>query len=594
MKKRSNMNFRKLLLLQLFLVFGANLFAQQGMIVKYMPAKYERVSIGQDVGMTKVNSSLYWVVTVINEETQVFQDKSLSTPSMSQVQFIDRFWVADETAEALLLIGSKSDNIPYENGVFNEDAKKIGWIKKEDLLLWEFPLINNNIALKVILKNDLTFGEQGDVYSVYKKKGSQYLLSESSLVTKMSNLFWVGAEDLFTLNYRTCYAPKDNIEEFEVYRSLSDFQNQSNSQSKELDLSYGLNDLFFLDSSQADSKTYTHCSQDGLKPAFLDFKVMDEGLALDYLEKLALGEFVNQILSSGSAKDLEAKIKRLMSKKKIQGGSLLDICSAYTGLNLSNEKAFSKDSINQIPYGTLSQLQKNLQVLLDDLNKPYSNYANGNGQSLYVLRQDLFPAKIMDAYMLSGENMTPPSSMKGALTELNSFDLFYFDCSDSNLSFDDKKSLQFYYSNRVFKLESDKKAHLLFYSDGLDAISGEGVAKMDEISSVLFAKTTTYYPVSSDDKRDLENMILNKIAKVKNDINLHFFLSTQLIKDINSKRPLLIQELPERLTTLMGGAKVNVNIKTLKPEDKSLLDQMILKGRLSKNTKINYKVDLLN
>lgn len=135
----------------LFFLFNGSFvaFSQNSITLLNLPLKYFTSPDGEILKKSqKEKSSQYWIVFSDRADNKVYESPDESKAAISTANFLDKFYVTDETDEYLELYkweeGIKLDNVKKRNELDPAKAHKVGWIKKENLLLWNRCLENKN------------------------------------------------------------------------------------------------------------------------------------------------------------------------------------------------------------------------------------------------------------------------------------------------------------------------------------------------------------------------------------------------------------------------------------------------------------------
>ena len=123
----------------------------------------------------KKRSSDYWRVFSDRDENVLYQDPGLNQAGSITASIGQKLYVLDENPNALKVLALKSD--PYTDGSYDHGSVLgEGWIAKENLLLWEKPLIseNSSFEMKAFLMN---LNDQ-DLLAEFARKGKDKDLVE--------------------------------------------------------------------------------------------------------------------------------------------------------------------------------------------------------------------------------------------------------------------------------------------------------------------------------------------------------------------------------------------------------------------------------
>ncbi|MCD4745507.1 MAG: hypothetical protein K8R58_04345 [Bacteroidales bacterium] len=185
------MKYIKQIIFILSIIYSLESFTQESS-KKVMFISNEFILPTDEVSIKNVNKNIE------NQIWEVYSDRvytrAYDSPEgyvKSTLEYLNRYYVIEESKKYLHLI--KDDHLLPE-GVLSDSAINIGWVKKEDLLLWKHCLISlqNNLNKKVFLTSDvyLSLTKEKiiesvqsnvfiiDLYYIYKEGKSRLLLGK--------------------------------------------------------------------------------------------------------------------------------------------------------------------------------------------------------------------------------------------------------------------------------------------------------------------------------------------------------------------------------------------------------------------------------
>ncbi|MFY0686039.1 MAG: hypothetical protein JXQ90_02685 [Cyclobacteriaceae bacterium] len=183
------------------------------------PFKYLHPTEKTNTSLDTRKSPYLWKVYVDREGVKVFNDKNLRNESDFEPEFMQEFIVANETEDALLLF--QDPNI--DSIAFSKDAEKIGWVPKNNLVLWDRFLWSPYLAKMLALASWESVSAQTStiqpnafrdsptnesryfIFNVVKfdDGGDDVLISLRTFLHYQPKLFcWVKREDLLIVNNR--------------------------------------------------------------------------------------------------------------------------------------------------------------------------------------------------------------------------------------------------------------------------------------------------------------------------------------------------------------------------------------------------------
>lgn len=167
-------SFRLLFIFLLLKIFS---FGQTPPTLMYTPNKYFESPDGDILQNSRIDgSSSFWVVSSDRSGNKAFNVPDNSTEPINTVGFMDKFYVTDENDDYLELYKFdefvRMDGAGKKNKLNPKKARRIGWIRKQNLLLWAR-----------CLENKVThFSEKA--ITVFNEKN----INKSSSLTKKDNV----------------------------------------------------------------------------------------------------------------------------------------------------------------------------------------------------------------------------------------------------------------------------------------------------------------------------------------------------------------------------------------------------------------------
>lgn len=234
-----------------FLLQVSSIMAQDVPTLMTMPTKYIESPDGDllSEGDKSKKSNQTWIVFSDRDDNKAYSNPSIATP-ISTVNFLDKFYVTGESGE-FLEVYKWADGIKMEGAgkrlqLNPKKAVRVGWIKKDYLLLWTRCLVNKenqfsekalavfnaeNLTVELRKDNSLKIFNSPDpeidkenkntvkmfnFLYVYKSKGKRVLIGKvyksNVYRTDRDILGWVDTIFLQRWADRVCLQPNDDLE----------------------------------------------------------------------------------------------------------------------------------------------------------------------------------------------------------------------------------------------------------------------------------------------------------------------------------------------------------------------------------------------
>ncbi|MCW3092363.1 MAG: hypothetical protein JWP81_3432 [Ferruginibacter sp.] len=164
------------LLLTVLLIQLAS-FGQTPPTLMYTPNKYFESPDGDILENSKLDKSTsFWIVSSDRSDNKAYDTPDNLGSAINTVEFMDKFYVTNETGDYLELYRydelARMEGAGKKNKLNPKKAKRVGWIQKENLLLWAR-----------CLENKIThFSEKA--ITVYNERN----INKSSSLTKKDNV----------------------------------------------------------------------------------------------------------------------------------------------------------------------------------------------------------------------------------------------------------------------------------------------------------------------------------------------------------------------------------------------------------------------
>ncbi len=492
------------------------------------------------------------------------------------------------------------ERLPYSETYFNENAVEVGWVDKSKLLLWDRLLMKEDLPLKVIIDSKSIYaidhrkptrilsGSNGlFVYNLYKQEENSLLVSAFHRITlTSSDLFWVHINTANILKSRNAYSPD--------WQKVLEGSTAKLYSSREAAVLNDTNGLLWSASeviphagfpvdieNPADGKVINYI-EEPFGPGYIDRNndLFLKTVLVDAIEITSLTDLLERILEARNKEEFRRLIGDFFYKENVtnlESKTIAELLKNITGIDFISARNVQRKMIQDISNRDFLSIQMEIQELYEKMAsiEYISNYEFFSGVGYYWLPEDLLALDLIGGLILSGLDpvITRSTFRKETYEEL---DIFYFDNSDvKSLGYKDAELKTIYRNlSGLIKKDQTKFGHILYYSDGVDPIIGEGENDMEQISSSI-RQSNTSRPAKFFDKIQLEKHVFERIESVSSSINFHFFVSNNFYQKAMEERKYILEETVQRITRYVGGERVKTTV---------FLYQFVTRGTAANNS----------
>jgi len=553
------------------------------------PFKYLRPTETTDFSMDPRKSPYVWRVYIDRKDVNVFADQELKNKSSVYPKFMDEFIVAGETNDALLLfLDEDIDSIR-----FSKNAQKIGWVKKENLILWDRFLWGSDLAKQIVLATweDISNSEStiepsqfleiptGNfnylIFNIVKFDVSKQnvLLSLRTFNPANPELFcWVDRSSIKLLDERSGYIPNRRLTGGNPRTRPSIYVN-----STAANISDPSNTAFQASEIKAEQAFLPASIKSGnlLKVTWSSNNIWQEGFMntsithnnektfvsaalLNRQEFSILKRSIEILSNSTTVQELVERWKGLLSSNSIQfyeGLGQLQLLEELTGVRFKIEVASNGSIIEDLLFMRteefnaykyeLEQCAMKLMLIENEMVAPY-NFAPFNYPH-YWLPLDILPVDILtrqynsfsDTFEETVEELWDYSKTP---VSYGSFDLFYIENSHnygSNFQLKDQVIRTFYRSAARIRPNDSDRSGFVFFSNVQKPFTGVGGEFVENVAGMM-REGVVSKPNQYNDKKLLRSKLYAKNIKSVEILRIHFFVGDKFYEEaINANRWLL-------------------------------------------------------
>lgn len=553
------------------------------------PFKYLRPTETTETSVDPRKSPYVWRVYIDRKDVNVFTDQDLKNTATIYPKFMDEFIVAGETNDALLLfLDEEIDSIR-----FSKNAQKIGWVKKENLILWDRFLWGSDLAKQLVLATweDIRNSESTIEPSQFLETPSgnfnylifnivkyditkqNVLLSLRTFNPASPELFcWVDRSSIKILDERSGYIPNRRLTGGNprtrpaVYinstaANISD-QNYTAFQASEIKAEQA-----FLPASNKSGNLLkvTWSSSNRWQEGFINTsithnneKAFVSAVLLNRQEFSTLKRTIEILSNSTTVQELVERWKGILSSNAIQfyeGLGQLQLLEELAGVRFKIEVASNGSMIedllfmrteefNTVKY-ELEQCALKLAQIENEMVAPY-NFAPFNYPH-YWLPLDVLPVDVLTRQYNSfsdsfEETVEELWEYTNTVSSYGSFDLFYVENSHNygtDFQLKDQFIRTFYRSAARIRPNEGDRSVFVFFSNVQKPFTGAGGEFVENVAGMM-REGVVAKPNQYNDKKLLRSKLYAKNIKSVEILRIHFFVGDKFYEEaINSNRWLL-------------------------------------------------------
>jgi hypothetical protein len=571
-------------------------YAQRSALTR--PFKYLRPTLETDDAFDTRKSPYLWTVFIDREGVQVYKDKNLRNVKEDQsVGFMDRFIVADENDNSLLLYTDPN----IDSTTFSNDALEIGWVPKNNLVLWERFLWGNqltrllavsawnkiNSRSATILPNQFLELPYDDaryyIFNVVKVDANtnEVLISLRTFNHRSKGLFsWVRMEDLMMIHDRNGYIPNREM--------ILDFgaKNPTVYESPRGAITKDLNEIaFYIDSLRADEgffdieqdastdiKHVRWVDEGDFQEGYIEYKRSDydqgnfkKGILVNRQEFSIMKKVVETLLESRTKEEYKAKWKYLFEDNNMsfyEEMGQYDLFEEITQMKFNYQPLSDGSTVDEIAFMSDQKFEAMKQeleyVLLDfiraesDSDYPY-NFAPFSyphyWMPLDILPLNLFEIEFNETLGAEVDAVVDDWQFESQEKSYETFDLFYIDNShDYNDSFDLKDQVikNFYRRAARIRGSDPMRGSMIYYSNVRNPAIGSGEKFTEDVAGMMRESVASRPNRRIDKKLIRSNLYAKNIVSVEN-LRIHFYLGDDFYNEAFQSNRWLLKELATEL-----------------------------------------------
>ncbi len=605
-----------------------------------IPFKYLHPEADTDETIDTRKSPYLWYVFIDRDGVPVYRDKNFRNVEDYQSYFMERFIVAEETEEALLLY--KDPNIDSTN--FSNDAQEVGWVDKKNLVLWdrflwgsEFTKLLAIGAWEKIDNQESTiqpnrFRVQPDddypyyIFNVVKidAETGDVLISLRTFNSRNPDLFcWVKRDYLHFMEGRDGIIPNrikiyaDGLEKPTVYRSIAGLQNEDINEIMVVVDSVRSEDGFLpvTDRVRQGINHVKWIDEGEWREGFLrlvpggddvDFK---HGIMLNRQEFSKIKRSIDILAESESVDDMINRWKRLFT---YYNATLYDNLDQYALFEELVQIKFYHDrgevgtAFKDLPYMSMDEFnilknafeEDKLKLIMVESDTDYPfNFAPFNFPH-YWIPLEFLPLEALSmkfsqipAFVDSPEEDDWNYNLRP--TQYETFDFFYIDNShDYESSFELKDQLikTFYRRSARIRESDPNRGSMVFLSNTQQPFIGSGESFTESVAGIMRQGVTSRPNRLIDKKLIRGSLYARNITNVET-LRMHFFVGNSFYTEAQRTNRWLLKELVNELHVEMNATKTEVILYSLvNIEDQSTFTTSI---NSILPPEINYRVSII-
>jgi len=618
---------RTILFIQfLILIITVNkisLFSQHGDYYLKLPESLEIPAEETDIYNYDQFTDIPWTVYTDRNNIPVYSDANLGT-QINTISFLERFYVWDNTEEALRLIYADGLNV-IDGYTFGEGAKELGWVEKDNLVLWRRVLSRDGVLLKAVLKDSLccktldfnkptrqiNIPENGImVYNVLKIQNNEVLLFVSDLMHKEltgDDVFWANLDQVSILYEQKAIVPawdKMNEEGGVFYAYLSEAEVLNNDTSR-APIKYNKtipSKGYILLMEKGNYYEAFDYSNGNLRKTYINKNdnYLYKALMIDNNKFIQLREFMRLLMYYPTAAELDTSLYKYFRNNgfteeviRDESATLLDLTASEFGITFHAQETDFVKRVKELDDYTFDYNYDKIQMFYDEklLSEGYlQNFKFKSGIIHYWMPEEVFLPEILSTLNLSEK---PPDDTI-TLKTFNKHEIFYLDNSTST---EDKtydqlqaeigkiyRALNTYRNNY-----DDSNGFSIFYSNGPNPVIGEYTEIFDDAIVGEMRNQKTVRPDKYHDKMVFESYLLGRIKNINNELSFHFMVSDAFYSGELKNRSMFFDEFVKRIRqmTYLNSKKVNVYLYAYNVESKNGLISKLDSFCRDKNSKDN-------
>lgn len=598
----------------IFILLSINVFGQKTALTR--PFKYLRPTLKTDLSLDDRKSPYLWTVFIDREGVSIYKDKNLkSTQDDQQVQFMDRFIVADETESSLLLF--TDPNVDSIN--FSPDATEIGWVNKNHVVLWERFLWGDQLTKLLALSTWNKIESAGSdiqpnsfiqlpnddsryyIFNVVKQdlESGDFLISLRTFNHRNPDLFcWVKAADLFFVHDRNGYIPNREF--------ILDFgaDNPTVYDTPKGAIQKDLNQIaYYIDTLRADEglfdvkgdvtepvKSVRWLDNGQFRNGFIIYDKRDfdqgkfkKGILVNRQEFSIMKKTVELLVSSRSKEEYKNYWKFLFEDNSMtfyEGYGQYQLFEELVQMKFNYPAKSDGATIDEIGFMSeqeFDDLKRELEISLlaliraeSDSDYPY-NFAPFSYPH-YWMPLDILPLSTFEKEYNAGnsganEAMLDQWTFDPNPKDYESFDLFYIDNShDYNKSFDIKDQVikNFYRLAARIRPDDPYRGSLIFYSNIRNPAIGSGEKFTEDVAGMM-RESVASRPNRRIDKKVLRDNLYSKNIQSIEKLRIHFYIGKNFYDEALQSNRWLIEELANELHYELNVDETTVILYLLDP-----------------------------
>ncbi|MFT4737380.1 MAG: hypothetical protein ACI92W_001492 [Paraglaciecola sp.] len=582
------------------------------------PFKYLKPTAETDASPDTRKSPFLWTVFIDREGTEVYKDKNLKNAKEEIiVAFMDRFIVADESDESMLLyVDPNIDSV-----TFSSQAEEIGWVDKKNLVLWDKFMWGDQLTRMLALSSwskvdnqsaDLKpnrFEERPSspsrffIFNVVKfdKESQNVLLSLRTFNNRNKDLFcWVPINNVMLVNDRNGYIPnREFILDFggnnpSIYNSVASLLTKDRNGIAHYIDSLRTDEGFFDQREDLieKAKKIKWIDNEEILDGFLQYEKKDndegkfkKGIIVNRQEFSIMKKAIETLSESRSKEDYKNRWKQLYEDNNMSFFESMGQYDLFEELvqfrfnydeqsdgSTVDEIAFMKDSDFDLLKQSLEESMLSLISAESDSDYPY-NFAPFSYPH-YWLPLEVLPLRAFEVeYNVMSEQGSSEQeevwNYENIVKDYETFDIFYIDNShDYNSSFDLKDQVirSFYRKAARIRETDPSKGSVIFYSNIRSPMIGAG-EKFTESVAGMMRESASGRPNRRVDKKLLRSSVYAKNINSVERLTFHFYVGEKFYNEAIQSSRWLLKDLVTELHIELKAKNTEVILYKLDPEE---------------------------
>jgi hypothetical protein len=592
-----------------------------------MPNKYEAPYMGMNTSVSDESGEKVWYVMAAKNNIPVYSEQECINEKTTE-RFLQIFAVWKETEDAVCLVKREGDYPLIDGYTFGSGAIEVGWVKKQDLVLWERCLSTRNILIKAILKKNpgtqnLSVnmpGYKGKIeanafgaFNVLKTEPDAWLLCVTDIVREgftNDDIFWVEKSSISVISSSRAYVPNwKKVEEGRKLYTFADRRKMSNTDTARAATKIYKNNPylgFFCVSEDQNAIKVVNPLATVIDTQYINTAEagFQKAIFIDNNQFTFIKDFSRILKNSATKEALKfALIYYFADRKidttdnKIRAMNVSEMLGYTLGIDFSGSAsgmATLVDDIKDIDIESYNaKFELNSERLLSE--RELSKYRMFSGIAYYWLPQELLSLDI-----LSQITLFEPRSGRVQVSNFKEYNIFYIDHSaPSTLKSYDQLQAEikrlYRNLNMIWSAEAQSNdiGHKIYYSSGFDPVITDGETGFEQVTNQM-RNSSTIQPDRFFDKLRLENTLLRDINVVSGKVTIHFDVSQNFYRSEIDGRAYLLKEFVERVSTNLSNKDTRILVylycnDSLDPSVETLI-QTFLDKMNNQSQNIKYEI----